>query len=285
MHEDESNDNWTTVIRSRSRWFDIDLPGLWNYRDLIWLFVKRDFVSVHKQTILGPLWYLVQPLVSALIFTVIFGKIAKIPTDGLPPFLFYMAGIVSWNYFAGCMTKTSDTFVGNAALFGKVYFPRLVVPLSVVLSNITAFVIQFLLFIVMLLYFHYTGVDFQPSWWILLTPILIVQMATLGFGIGTLISSMTTKYRDLAFAVGFGVQLWMYATPVVYPLSQVPEKWHWLIALNPMTSIVEIFRYSYLGAGTVNMEMWGLSLGFTLLTLVVGVGVFNRVEKTFIDTV
>ncbi|MCG2735997.1 MAG: ABC transporter permease [Candidatus Methanoperedenaceae archaeon] len=277
--------NWTTIIGPRTGWFDINLKEIWSYRDLIMLFVRRDFVAQYKQTILGPLWFLIQPLLSTLVFTVVFGTIAQIPTDGLPQVMFYMAGITAWTYFANCFTKTSNTFIGNAAIFGKVYFPRLVIPVSIVISNLISFAIQFGLFIVFLLYFYFKGSSIAPNMWILLTPLLLVQMAALGLGVGILVTSMTTKYRDLSHAVGFGVQLWMYVTPVVYPLSQIPEKWRWLSALNPMTAVVESFRYAFLGAGAIQPWVMGVSIGMTAIFLTLGIILFSKVEKTFIDTV
>ncbi len=284
IKQNDHIDVWTT-IRPRNGWFDVDLAGLWRYRDLISLFVRRDFVSVYKQTILGPLWFLLQPLFSTIVFTVIFGKVAHIPTDGLPEMLFYMAGIVTWNYFSACLTKTSDTFSTNAAIFGKVYFPRLTVPVSIVITNLITFAIQFSLFLAFAGYFYFKNAAVKPNAMMLLMPFLLLQMAALGLGFGILVSSLTTKYRDLAYAVGFGVQLWMYATPVVYPLSQIPQKWQWLYALNPMVSIVETFRYAFLGAGTINLGNSMLSLASTLLVLVAGIILFSRVEKTFMDTV
>lgn len=283
-----SNDTieqWTTVIRSRSSWYDLRLKELWEYRDLILLFVRRDFVSIYKQTVLGPAWFLLQPLVSTLIFTLIFGNIAHIPTDGIPQPLFYLGGIVTWNYFAGCLTRTSDTFVANAGIFGKVYFPRLAVPLSIVIINLLTFAIQFALFLAVMVFFMVKGADVHPNSWIVLTPLLLLQMGALGLGLGILISSLTTKYRDLTFVTGFGVQLWMYATPIVYPMSQVPAKWHWLYVLNPVAAIVETFRYAFLGSGSVNSWHLGLSAGITALLLVIGILTFSRVEKTFMDTV
>lgn len=281
----EDDSNWTMEIRSKSGWFDIDLSELWRYRDLIILFVKRDFVAFYKQTVLGPLWFLLQPLLTTVIFTIIFSNIAHISTDGLPPFLFYMAGTVAWTYFASCMTQTSNTFINNAGIFGKVYFPRMVVPISIVISNLLTFAIQFLLFLVFAGYFYLKGSALHPNLWIVLFPFLLIQMAALGLGMGILISSMTTKYRDLALALGFGAQLWMYATPVVYPLSQIPAKWQWLFALNPMTAIVETFRYMFLGSGAIQPWMIGVSLGMTILILSLGIVLFSRVEKTFMDTI
>ena len=278
-------EQWTTVLRSRGGWFDLHLKDLWEYRDLVLLFVRRDFVSVYKQTILGPFWFLMQPLVSTFIFTIVFGNIAGIPTDGVPQPLFYMGGIVTWNYFAGCLNRTSDTFVANAGIFGKVYFPRLTVPLSAVIINLLTFAIQFALFLAFMLFFSVKGADIHPNRWILLTPLLLLQMGALGLGLGILISSLTTKYRDLTFVTGFGVQLWMYATPIVYPMSQVPVKWQWLYTLNPVSAIVESFRYAYLGAGSINLWQLGVSAMITVLILVAGIITFSRVEKTFMDSV
>lgn len=281
----DDDSNWTLVICSRKGWFDINVSEIWRYRDLIILFVRRDFVAYYKQTVLGPLWFLLQPLLSTIVFTVIFSRIANIPTDGLPPFLFYMAGIVPWTYFASCLTQTSSTFIANAGIFGKVYFPRMVVPISVVITNLLTFAIQFGLFLVFLIYFYLQGATIQPNVWILLVPLLLVQMAALGLGTGILISSLTTKYRDLAFALGFGVQLWMYATPIVYPLSQIPAQWQWVFALNPMTAVIETFRYTFLGSGAIQPWLLGVSLSMTVLILVIGIVLFSRVEKTFMDTI
>lgn len=272
-------------IRSKTGWFDIDLSELWRYRDLIILFVRRDFVAFYKQTVLGPLWFFLAPLFTSVVFTIIFSNIAHISTEGLPPFLFYMSGTVVWTYFASCMTQTSNTFISNAGIFGKVYFPRLVAPISVVISNLLTFAIQFGLFLAFLVYFYLAGALIQPNLWILIIPLLLVQMAALGLGMGVLISSLTTKYRDLSMALGFGVQLWMYATPIVYPLSQIPVKWQWLFALNPMTGIVETFRYAFFGSGAIQPWIWGVSFAVTILVLVLGIVMFSRVEKTFMDTI
>jgi lipopolysaccharide transport system permease protein len=278
-------EQWTRVIGPKKGWFDVNLLNLWSYRDLIGLFVKRDFVAVYKQTILGPLWFLLQPLFTTIVFTIIFGKIAHISTDGLPQVLFYMCGIVIWNYFADCLNKTSDTFVSNASIFGKVYFPRLTVPISVVITNLMTFAIQFSLFLLFWAYFYLGGAAIRVSPWIFLMPLLLLQMAALGLGLGILISSMTTKYRDLKFVVGFGVQLWMYATPIVYPMSQIPEKWQWVFALNPMSATVETARYSFLGAGAIRPLNLGISLVMTALVLFAGIVMFSRIEKTFMDTI
>ena len=220
----KENDNWTMIIRPKRHWFDIDLKGIWQYRDLIVLFVRRDFVARYKQTILGPLWFIIQPLLTTLMFTVVFGKIAKIPTDGLPPMLFYLGGITAWNYFANSLRGTSNTFISNAGIFGKVYFPRLVTPISIVISGIIQFFIQFLFLLAFMAYFGIVGADFGPNIYILFIPVLIIMMAGLGLGFGIILSSLTTKYRDLTNLLGFGVQLWMYATPIVYPLSELSGK-------------------------------------------------------------
>ncbi|PWR70708.1 ABC transporter permease [Methanospirillum lacunae] len=277
--------NWTLEIRPRAGWLDINLAEIWRYRDLILLLVRRDFVSIYKQTILGPVWFFLQPLFTTIVFTVVFGNIAQIPTDGIPQILFYMAGIVAWTYFANCMTKTSNTFIENAGIFGKVYFPRLVVPISVVITNLLTFFIQFSLFLIFLGYYILVGSSVKLTLWIIVIPLLLIQMAALGLGMGILISSLTTKYRDLIFAVGFGVQLWMYATPIVYPLSQIPEKWQWIFALNPMTAIVEVFRYAFLGSGAIRPWVWEMSIIMTVIILIFGILLFNKVEKTFMDTV
>jgi lipopolysaccharide transport system permease protein len=279
------NEKWDKIIRPRSGWFDIHPGEIWKYRDLIGLFVWRDFVSIYKQTILGPLWYIIQPLLTTIVFTVIFGKVAKLPTDGLPPFLFYLSGVIAWKYFADCLNNTANTFVSNAHIFGKVYFPRLAVPVSIVISNLIGFAIQFFLFAVFYLYFWKNGAAVHPQTAIILLPILVVQMAALGLGFGIIVSSLTTRYRDLTQLIGFGVQLWMYATPVVYPTSFLPEKWRWLLLLNPMAPVVEAFRYAFLGTGLINQRNWLISIAITVFILFAGVVLFSRVEKSFMDTV
>jgi len=283
LSQDESN--WDMVIEPQRGLFDLRLGELWRYKDLVMLFVRRDFVSVYKQTILGPLWYLIQPVLTTLMFTVIFGQIASLPTDGLPQFLFYLSGTVIWTYFADCLNKTSNTFVQNASLFGKVYFPRMAVPVSILISNFITFLIQFALFILFVIFFMVSGSDIRPNAWIFFLPVLMLMMAGLGLGFGIIISSLTTKYRDLRFLVTFGVQLMMYATPVIYPVSSVPERFQPLILANPVTPIVETFRYAFLGAGTVNL--WHLLYSFIFMMVVVSLGtiIFNRVEQTFMDTV
>lgn len=276
---------WDMVIKPKTGWFDIDLHELWRYRDLIGMFVKRDFVTFYKQTILGPLWYIIQPLFTTIVFTIIFGRVAKISTDGLPPFLFYMAGNVMWGYFSASLNATSGTFNTNAAIFGKVYFPRLTVPLATVIVNFLQFFIQFFLFLGFYFYFMIKGGSITPNFWVAGLPILLLQMALLSFGLGILLSSMTAKYKDLKFAMGFLVQLWMYGTPIVYPLSQIPE---WLLpyyVLNPMVAIVESFRYAFFGASGLRLSQIGISWSVTLVLLFLGVILFSRIEKTFMDTV
>ena len=276
---------WNLVIEPPKGWFDLHLRDLWRYRDLMGLFVRRDFVAVYKQTILGPLWHLIQPLLTTLMFTLVFGRIAGMSTDGVPPFVFYMAGTTIWGYFANCLTRTSNTFIANAGIFGKVYFPRMVVPASTVMSQLVSFAIQFGFFLCFYAYFWLQGASIRPNWAVGLLPLLLVLMAGLGLGFGIVISSLTTKYRDLQVLVGFGVQLWMYATPVIYPLSTMPDRFRWLIVANPMTAVVETFRYGFFGTGTFSWAYLGYSAAFTLALLLAGMAVFNRVERTFMDTV
>lgn len=280
-----SDQDWDLIIRPQRSWWDLRLDELWRYRDLVLLFVRRDFVSVYKQTILGPLWYLIQPLLTTLVFTIVFGNIASLPTDDLPPFLFYLSGTVIWAYFADCLNKTSQTFISNASLFGKVYFPRLAVPVSILISNLITFSIQFSLFLAFLAYFALRGSSVQPNLWVLITPLLLLMMAGFGLGFGIIVSALTTRYRDLRFLVSFGVQLWMYATPVIYPLSSIPEQYRLYIQLNPLTPIVESFRFAFLGAGELHPLHLLYSLGVMLLALLLGVLLFNRVEQTFMDTI
>lgn len=281
----QPDEHWDTVITPQKSLFDLKLGEVWRYRDLLTLFVRRDFVAQYKQTILGPLWHFVQPVLTTLMFTVVFGKLAGIPTDGVPPMLFYLAGLTNWNYFSACLTGTANTFVGNQGIFGKVYFPRLVTPLSIVASNMIKYGIQLLLFAGFYIYFLIQGTQIQPNAYILLFPILIVLLAGMGLGFGLIITSMTTKYRDLTVLLGFGVQLMMYATPVIYPLSQVPERYQLYAVLNPMTSVIETFKYGFLGQGTFSWGHLGYSAAFTVVLLLVGVVVFNKTERNFMDTV
>lgn len=278
-------EDWSLVIRPQRTWFDVRLGELWQYRDLIGLFVRRDFVSVYKQTILGPLWYLIQPLLTTLTFTIIFGQIASLPTDGQPQFLFYLSGTVIWSYFATCLKKTSNTFINNANLFGKVYFPRLAVPVSILLSSLVSFGIQLALFIGFLLLYAARGAAVHPNSWLLALPLLLFLLAGLSLGFGIIISALTTRYRDLQQLVTFGIQLLMYATPVIYPVSSIPENLRWIILANPLTPIIEAFRYAFLGAGTVSPIQLIYSSIFMMVILFLGLLIFNRVEATFMDTV
>ncbi|KLT66619.1 ABC transporter permease [Pedobacter sp. BMA] len=278
----------TWSIEAKSSLFDLKLNEVWAYRDLLWLLVRRDFVSFYKQTILGPLWFFIQPLFTTIIFTFIFGNLAGISTDGLPKPLFYMAGITAWNYFADCLTKTSTVFRDNAGIFGKVYFPRLIMPLSIVVSNLVRFGVQMLLFLILMAYYLLTGAHFSVSWAICLFPLVVILMALLGLGAGMIISALTTKYRDLAFLVGFGVQLLMYATTVIYPLSTALEKYpkySWIIEYNPMTPIIETFRYGFLGEGGFSWPSLGYATAVTIALLLFGIVIFNKVERNFVDTV
>jgi lipopolysaccharide transport system permease protein len=278
-------EKWTDIIKPQRSWLDWRFRELWRARDLIMLFVWRDFVSVYKQTILGPLWYLIQPLLTTLTFTVVFGRIASLPTDNIPDFIFYLAGSVIWGYFSECLNKTSGTFITNSNLFGKVYFPRLAVPVSILISNLITFAIQFMLFLGFVLYYWWIGSAVAPNWTMVLLPFYILVMAGLGLGFGIIVSALTTRYRDLQFLVRFGVQLVMYATPIIYPLSSIPEKYQIFIIANPMTSIIEAFRYSFLGAGSINIFHMLYSFVFMLVILTIGILLFNRVETTFMDTV
>jgi lipopolysaccharide transport system permease protein len=278
-------EQWDLTIKPRGRWYDLRLREMLRYKDLLFLFVKRDFISVYKQTVLGPLWFFLQPIITAATFTIIFGNLAKVPTDGLPQVLFYLCGITLWNYFADTLTKTSETFTANAGIFGKVYFPRMIVPLSIVVSNLIKFGVQFLLFIGVWAYYFFTDDRVQPNLTLVLIPFLILLMGLQGLGFGVLISSLTTKYRDLKFLVAFGVQLLMYASPIVYPLSIVPEKYKWVILANPATGLIEAFKYAFLGAGEFRWTYLGYSTAFTAVILSLGLIIFHKVEKTFMDTV
>lgn len=283
----ENEEKWTEIITPRTHLFDLRLRQIWKYRDLMWLFVRRDFVAQYKQTILGPLWHLIQPIFTTIMFLLVFGKIANISTDGIQPkMLFYMSGITIWNYFSSCLTSTSTVFVTNAAIFGKVYFPRMVLPLSIILSNIVRFGIQFLLLLTLMISYHFNGYPLELSFHWLYIPFLIILMAGIGLGLGIIISSLTTKYRDLAVLLTFVVQLAMYATPVAYPLSYLRGKsYKWIIDINPLTSLVECFRYALFGKGTYDWHSLIYSIVFMIVVLFVGVLIFNKVEKTFMDTV
>ncbi|MGB4415399.1 MAG: ABC transporter permease [Paludibacter sp.] len=276
---------YTTVIKPKNKLFEVDLKEIWQYRDLFSMFVKRDIITQYKQTILGPTWFFIQPALTTIMYMVVFGGIAKIPTDGLPQPMFYLAGIVCWQYFADCLNKTSNTFTVNQGIFGKVYFPRLIVPMSVIASNLMRMGIQLLLFIVVYIYYLIIGVQVAPNVYVLLLPLLVIMLAGLSLGFGIIISSMTTKYRDLTILFSFIVQLWMYATPIIYPLSTMSPEKQWIMAINPVTSIVETFRYGTMGVGTFSWGMLAYSFGFMVVLLVIGIVVFNKVQRSFMDTV
>ena len=279
---------WSVVIKPKTGWFDLKLKELWQYRDLIFMFLKRNFNSAYKQTILGPLWFFITPLLSSSIHTIVFGKIANISTDGVPQFLFYLCSNTAWGYFSSCLTSTSGTFTGNAGLFGKVYFPRLVTPVTSVIYALLSFFIQLFIVAIAMTIFAFKGIVIIPGVSMVYMPLLVLQMALLGLGMGIIISSVTTKYRDLSILVGFGMQLWMYATPVVYPLSQVSRMSSSLgkiVMLNPVAPIINNFRNIILGCGTFDYTYWGISWIVTSVVLFIGIVIFNRVEKTFMDTV
>ena len=276
---------WKKVIEPKTRLLDLKLGELIQYKDLIWMFVKRSFKSQYKQTILGPLWFIINPLITSVLFTVVFGGIAKISTDGVPQLLFYMAGNTAWSYFATCVTQTSSTFTANASVFGKVYFPRLVMPVSTVIFAILSFLIQLAMLIGFIIYFMVIGENVHPNMYVWLLPIFVLHMAAMGMGFGIIISSLTTKYRDLSILVTFGVQLWMYITPIVYPVSTLSEKAKALIMLNPMAPVINNFKYAFLGCGKMEWGYWGISAIVTFIVLFIGIVIFNRVEKTFMDTV
>ena len=277
-------EKFQTVIVPKTGWFDINLKEVWRYRDLISLFVKRNFVANYKQTILGPAWAVIQPLLTTVVFTVVFGSLAGLAADGVPPFLFYLSGNVAWTYFSTCLTQTASTFTSNSAILGKVYFPRIVMPISTVFTNLISFSIQFIMFIIFLLYYCAKG-EVQLNSLALLFPLLVLQMAMLGLGTGIIVSALTTKYRDLQMLVAFGVQLWMYATPVAYDIGIIPERFMGIYMLNPMTSIINIFRKAFLGLGDFELMYYLISWGITIIILFIGIILFNRVEKTFMDTV
>lgn len=279
--------NYDLIIRPKRHAFDINFKEIWQYRDLLYMFVKRDVITVYKQTVLGPIWFIVQPILTTLIYIVVFGNIAQISTDGQPMALFYLSGIVIWNYFAESFNQTSDTFSQNAAIFGKVYFPRLIMPLSKVVSGLIKFFIQLAFFMVVYAWYLVQGeASVQPNWTLALIPVYILIMAMMGMGAGILFTSMTTKYRDLKFLITFGVQLLMYATPVIYPMSTIPEgMMKKFIMANPLSPIVESFKYAFLGSGEFSWYTLGYSAAFTAILLIVGIVVFHKTERNFIDTV
>ena len=285
MKKQNNLDKWDTVISPKRDFIYFNFREIFKYRDLIFLFIKRDFVTFYKQTILGPLWYIIQPLINAIVFTIIFGNLAKIPTEGVPPFIFYLAGNIIWGYFAICLSSTSNTFVRNSDIFGKVYFPRITIPISNIFIGMLQFFIQFIVFVCFLIYFYFSGSSINIDFTLIFIPLLLFQVAITGLGFGLMISSLTSKYRDLTFVMSFGVQLWMYATPIVYPLSLVSEKYRILFCLNPMTSVVESFRYIFFKESAIKLEYIFISIFISILVLILGMIFFNKTEKSFLDTV
>ena len=280
----EPQQQWTETIESEHSLFDLKLKQVWKYKDLVYMFVKRDFVAEFKQTILGPIWFFINPIFTTLVYVVVFGNIAGLSTDGAPKVLFYLAGVTLWNYFSTCLTKTSSVFRDNANIFGKVYFPRLVMPITIVLSNLMKFGVQFLLFLAFLIYYIIQG-EVQPNIWMLATPLIVILMAAFALGTGMIFSSLTTKYRDLQMLLGFGVSLFMYVTPVIYPLSSLKGIWKELALYNPLTGIFECFKYGWLGVGDFTVEMLLTSSGIIFLILAIGTLMFTKVEKSFMDSV
>jgi len=288
MSKIDNDDNWDIEIKPHVGGFSLNFKEVWRYRDLLQMYIRRDIVTMYKQTILGPLWFIIQPLFTTVMYMFVFGGIANISTDGLPQMLFYMSGILSWSYFADCLGKSSNTFSSNANVFSKVYFPRLVVPISAMMSNLVRLAIQLGLFLAVYIYFYLNGADIKPTIYLLLFPVLVFMLAGLGLGFGIIVSSITTKYRDVAILFTFITQLWMYATPVIYPLSVMSEryeKYMWLLQLNPVTSVVEVMRYAFMGVGTFSWFWLGYSFIFTIVIVLIGSWVFNKVERSFIDVV
>ena len=278
------NTEWTNVISSDHSLFKLNLKEVWDYRDLVYMFVKRDFISSFKQTILGPLWFFINPIFTTVVYLIVFGNIANLSTDGAPKILFYLAGVTLWNYFSSSLGGTSNVFVGNAGIFGKVYFPRLVMPITIVISNLMRFGVQFLLFLVVFFYYWYKG-EVTPNWWVLFTPIFILMMSLFALGVGMIFSSLTTKYRDLSMLLTFGISLYMYATPVIYPTSMLSAKIQPYAKYNPLTGIFEGFKYAWMGVGEFNPIMLVYSTIIILILLAIGTVIFNKVEKGFMDTV
>lgn len=285
MNDTSEIQEWESEIRSDDSVFSVNLKEVWQYRDLLLMLVKRDYITTYKQTILGPIWFFVQPILTTIIYVLLFGQIAKLSTDGTPQIAFYLSGITIWNYFSEVLTKTSSVFRDSAGVMGKVYFPRLIMPLSIVVSGLMKFAIQFGLFIVLVLYFTFVEHKIHPNLWILATPFLLLLMASFSLGLGMIFSSLTTKYKDLVFLLTFGIQLFMYATPVVYSITSIPEKYKWIINSNPLTGIFECFRYGYLGSGSFEPSSLISSTGIIVIVLVLGIIIFNKVEKSFMDTV
>jgi len=286
--EMKEQENWDLIIEQPKKAFSFKLKEIWAYRDLLEMFIRRDIVTIYKQTILGPVWFFIQPAFTTIVYILIFGKLARISTDGLPPALFYLAGITLWNYFSETLTKTSDTFSSNQHIFGKVYFPRLIAPLAATLQGLIKMLIQFILFMVVYVFFAFKGSSVSPNWYAMLFPLLIAILGGLALGFGIIISSLTTKYRDLKFLIIFAVQLWMYATPVIYPLSAMKgdySRFIWILQANPLTAVMETFKYGFLGQGTFSWFALGYSMVFTIIIMVLGILVFNRIERKFMDTI
>ena len=280
-----SQNDWDLVIRPQRPWWDLRLGEVWRYRDLIGLWVRREFVAFYKQTVLGPIWHIIPAIVSSIVYTIIFTGVAKISTDGVPPYLFYMAGTTIWIFFSGCITSTSSTFAANAGIFGKIYFPRMCMPIASVISQMVAFGVRLGVFLVFWLFFLLSGSQVFPNLWILLLPVLVLVVAGMGMGFGIIISALTTKYRDLQQLLGVGLQLVMYASPIFYPFSSVPEKWRWILLANPLTPIIETFRLGFLGASALEPVYLLYSVGFMMVVLIIGFIVFNKAESDFMDTI
>ena len=285
MNINSNSEQWTETISAKSSLFLLNLSEVWRYRDLVYMLVRRDFVTSFKQTILGPVWFFMNPILTTVIYVIIFGNVAGLSTDGAPMMAFYLSGVTLWNYFSSCLNGTSNVFKGNASIFGKVYFPRLVMPLSIVISNLMRFAVQFLLFIMVIFYYYFKDASVQPNYWALMTPLLLVLMAAFAMGSGMIFSSLTTKYKDFSMLLGFGVSLYMYATPVVIPISAFPEKYRWIMEINPLTGIFECFKYAYLGVGDFSVNMLLYSTIVIFVILAIGTIIFNKVEKSFMDTV
>lgn len=282
----QQDENWSLVIKPKTKWWDLRLKEIWDYRDLVLIFVRRDIVAIYKQTVLGPLWFFLAPIFTVVAYTFVFGSIAGMSTDGIPGPVFYLAGTTLWNYFQTCFTATSNTFASNAAIFGKVYFPRMVAPISIVLSSLFKFAVQMLMFITLLVYYmNFTDSNIHLTNWIYLFPVLVIMMGALSLGVGIILSAMTTKYRDLKNFIGFGVTLLMYVSPVIYPISAVQNTYGWVVAYNPIAPIIEAFRLGFTGSGTVSLIDLAYSGGFIIVILVIGAMLFHRVEKTFMDTI
>lgn len=278
-------ENWSNVIGTKHNLFSLNLKEVWEYKDLVYMLVMRDFVTSFKQTILGPIWFFINPIFTTIMYVIVFGNVAGLSTDGAPMMAFYLSGVTLWNYFSSCLNGTSNVFKGNASIFGKVYFPRLVMPLSIVISNLMRFGVQFLLFVVVITYYYIKDGSVQPNWWVISTPLLLILMAAFAMGAGMIFSSLTTKYKDFSMLLGFGVSLFMYATPVVIPISSFPEKYKWILEINPLTGIFECFKYAYLGVGEFNVSMLIYSTVVIFIILLIGTLIFNKVEKSFMDTV